>query len=198
MKKFILIILIIIPLFLKAQNELFNTVTKVTIDSTLFNPFFSKQHIVVQITGGKSKIQQRESGKLDSSYVPEREQEIIMNCKINDLEKSHAGFDNCISYFQYDTLIIQFQNNGANGPMVAEWDKMILHVYKDVFYAEYVYTSQSSYRLTLKAQNLTLNKLGFKRGDRIWGEISIQFIPDRKINKSNLIVFKGPFDTIIE
>ncbi len=198
MKKNISIIVILLPVYLFAQNNSASQLTEIVIDSTLSDNFFNTSHLSTVITAGRTLIQQQESGKIDTFYSRQTQKEIIKNCKIRDIEKNHGSFDNCISYFENDTLVIQIQNNDGNSSEDADWDKMLLHIVKNHFYAEYVYTSKSSYHLILKSQKLILKKSGYKSGERISGELSIQFTNELKISKTSPISFNGPFDSIVE
>ncbi|HLY71300.1 MAG TPA: hypothetical protein VKR53_16315 [Puia sp.] len=172
--------------------------SEITIDSTLDDDFFHLQNMTQSFSGGTTIVTNHDTGKSDTFYTPTIERDIIENCRIDELGRHHLGFDNCIAYFQKDTLVIQFQNNNANTQESAYWDKMILHIIKNRFYAEYVWTSKSYDRLSLQGQLLKLKKLPARRGEHLMGRLSIQFENNDPRVKDKSVHFNGPFNVSVD
>ncbi len=170
----------------------------ITIDSNLSNQFFNFSMHAHQTTGGTTIISNEETGKSDTFYSPIKETELEVNCKILDLGRHHLGFDNCISYFKKDTLLIQFQSNYSNTSEVYYWDKMILHLIKDQFYAEYIWSSKTITKLEVQGQMLKLRSLSYRKGERLMGVLTIQCDNKDPNSTYKLFTFSGPFNVVVE
>jgi hypothetical protein len=146
------------------------------IDSTLDIAFFLGPNMAQIDLGGTAIVTNHDTGKSDTFNIPpEPEKYFIYNCRIVDLSRHHLGFDNCIAYLQNDTLVVQFQSNYANTMDFSFWDKLILHIIKNHFYAEYVWSSKSYNRLAVQGQLLKLKRLAVRSGEQLMGILSIQF-----------------------
>ena|ERR1700722_7391229 len=182
-------------LFSQNSTPIFNPIN---IDSNLSNKFFLTSPIAHRSTGGTTIVTDMKTGKSDTTYTPVKETDLIVNCKIDDPGRHYLGFDNCISYFEKDTLVIQFQNNNSNSPSTFYWDKMILHLLKNQFYAEYIRTTKTFCKFEVQRQTLILKSLEYRRGERLMGELQIHF--ENKDIKPTCVSFtyKGPFNVVVE
>ena len=182
-------------LFSQSIAPIFNPII---IDSNLSNIFFLQSPITHQSSGGTTIVTDMNTGKSDTTNTPVKETDLIVNCKIDDPGRHYLGFDNCISYFEKDTLVIQFQYNDSNSPFAFYWDKMILHLIKNQFYAEYIPTSKTFCKFEVQSQTLTLKSLKYRRGERLMDELTIHF-ENKDIKPTCLsFTYRGAFNVVVE
>jgi hypothetical protein len=197
MKIKLLVSILIFSEMLFGQNfsPIFNPII---IDSNLSNIFFLQSPFAHQSSGGTTIVTDMKTGKSDTTFTAVKEADLIVNCKIDDPGRHHLGFDNCISYIEKDTLVIQFQNNNSNSPSTFYWDKMILHLIKNQFYAEYIRTSKTFCKFVVERQTLTLKSLKYRRGERLMGELAIHFENKDIKPTCESFKYKGPFNVVVE
>ena len=87
-------------------------------------------------------------------------------------------------------------------PIVEFHDKIIIYITKGKFYIEYLPFKSSSYEspfsLVVNSQKLILKKIVTRKGERIMGELRIEYfnqIPEAKIK---ILTFAGPFDCTVQ
>lgn len=174
---------------------------KVVVNGALYDHLFDNDNDFVS-SGGVTVgvIKNVTTGKADS-VGPTRVEYKVINCKIRDTGRNHYGFDNCIAYtyLSNDSLVLQFQNNNINIPKFNWWDRLVVHIIDGKFYAEYVYTSRSTYQLQVISQKLILQKWTKTKGEQIKGELVMQCanqISGWKIPKT--VTFRGFFNATIQ
>jgi hypothetical protein len=175
---------------------------KIVIDSAFYDELFNFAYSPNLMAGatGTAILKNTTTGKVDT-FQTEPSKNEIRNCKLVDSGQHHYGFDNCIAFTfaGNDTMILQFQNNNSEEPRFAWWDKLIVHVFQDKFYATYIFTNISPYKLEVYKQTLILKRLTTRKGEHLRGELILSCLnrnPDQDGPKT--VRFKGPFDVIIQ
>jgi hypothetical protein len=202
MKNYTFIFFLLILSSVNCREKGGGTYSKVIVDSTFSCALFESGKFSITFNGGTTTtiVKNEKNGKSDTiGPVPTRD--VIRNCTIMDTGRNHYGFDNCLATTNRpnDTLILQFQNNRSDEPIFGWKDKLVYHIYKDEFYAEYVNTDKSPYQLEVTAQMLVLKRLTTARGDDLCGELTLQCVNKSAIkNAPRLITFKGQFHTTIQ
>jgi hypothetical protein len=202
MKYSFVVFLVLLSVLAIGQENSTLKLERIIIDSTLDNILFFNEKNPFVLSGGKSItiIKNEKTGKSDTiGPVPARN--VIANCKVEDTAGHHCGFDNCIAftYVRNDTLDVQFQNYNTDLPKFQWWDRLTIHIIKGRFYAEYIYTNKSKYRLRVVKQELILKRDTRKRGDRLRGQLTVQCVNDMINDRyPKMVTFKGPFDAVIQ
>jgi hypothetical protein len=172
----------------------------IIINKNLNNSLFDDNRVVVTDGAKVSVIKDVKTGKSDT-IGPVHIREESDNCDIQDIGRKHYGFDHCMAftYFTNDTLVLQFQNKNIELPKFEAWDRLVIRIIGNKFYAEYVYTNKSPYQLMVTGQELVLQRWTKKRGEQIKGKLLVRCdnaLGGGKIPKS--LTFNGYFNTKIE
>ncbi|MBS1915402.1 MAG: hypothetical protein JST87_03935 [Bacteroidetes bacterium] len=192
------ILIYMVPILSFSQNQSRSKFEKIIFDANLTNPFFDIPKIVKENVGGTTIIERGNTGSKDTINKVNRERDIIINAKISDTGRKHIGFDNGIAYSWKDTLVLQFQNNKSNEPSFNYWDKLIIYIINDQFYAEYIWTTKSVYQLIETRQKLILEKPVSLSNRQIRGELLIDFSNKNVKSFAKKITFAGPFDLVLQ
>src|SRR5579862_5229126 len=136
MRLFLLFLLLTISDFLIAQQHATFKMDKVIIDSSLDNDLFyapknSAIHYSTLLT-----ITNNSTGKIDSVHNIPKDIDIVVNANLHS-NGNHFDFDNCSSFFNKDTLAIQFQNNSSFEEMQIFIDKIYLYIVNGYFFCKY-------------------------------------------------------------
>ncbi len=175
--RFTLVIsLVLAANFSFGQGNTVVRLTKISIDPNLTSILYKNENNPIKVGNGVSvTVRTNEvTGKKDT--IVRSVSNFVRNCVIDDTGRwGHYMFDTCLAmtFLGTDTLILQFQNHNIDQPKMAYWDRLLVHIVGDRFYAEYVYTSKSPYRLKVINQSLILKKNAKKPGERLRGELII-------------------------
>jgi len=170
---------------------------KLVVDSNLKNDFFEAKGTTTMVYPRKMVIVNENTGKTDSFlYEPHKDTNVILNADISDKGRRHYGFNICESYFEGDTLVIQLENIYSFFPNSMLNDKIFIYIIGRKFYIKYKYVI-SLYWLVVKSQKLTVKKLVTQKGERLMGELTVQFINQNPKAKTRIFEFTGPFDCIV-
>lgn len=173
---------------------------KIIIDSSDGNPTFTQTQMgrsVAQVS--HMVITNETTGESDTSDFDVSK--LQKNADIEDSNRFHYLFDNCVaySYFGGDSVNLQFQNNGIELPKSFCWDRLLIHIVGDSFYADYVYTNLSMFKLKVVGAELSLRRKASRRGEHLEGRIKLRCAGvDPGAYRPNVFVFQGPFDVVIQ
>ena len=112
---------------------------------------------------------------------------IVINSHIKEINRTFPLFDSCKSFFNGDTLIIEFKD-------ISKFilDKIRIKVIKNRYYPFYIKGNEEymATPISLKFRNKIERK-----GQEIIGELEIDF---QQSNTNLLQSFKGPFSCVVE
>lgn len=203
MKIFTTVLLLLMLNLLFAQQKSIVKIDSVIIDSNLTNDLFNAdKHSKISFVTTSVVASRNNGGKTDSVQKVPEELDIIVNCKITESERAHYPFDNCSSLFKGDTLLIHFRNNHSSMPIAGYHDKIIIYILKGKFYIEYLPSKSSSYKspfsLVVKSQKLIFKKIVTHKGERLMGELRIEYFDQNPEAKIKILTFAGPFDCTVQ
>lgn len=182
----------------------------IIIDSTYSSDLFNTDKNVKLVLHKFHKNTQTIDGQQSvSTITTSRDTAVIKylkNSRVEDSTGLHYPFDYCISYYNQDTLMIEFRHHYYDRNVFGYRDRIIIHIIKNRFFSTYVwakpppnYSVNPSYSsLILKEQQLILKKPVAKIGDRMMGEIKVNFLNKNFNSKNKILSFNGPLDCIIK
>ncbi|HXD78644.1 MAG TPA: hypothetical protein VN616_12590 [Puia sp.] len=173
---------------------------KIIIDSSDANPTFD------QAMSGRSEtrsthgvITNETTGKSDT--IDWDISNKVINANLEGSYKPGTLFDNCIAYSYYggDSVRLQFQDNCIELPKSMTWDRLLIHIVGDQFYAEYVYTNLSFSKLVVVGQELRLRHPASKKGESLEGSLTIRCVyVDPDARRQGEYIIRGPFRATIQ
>lgn len=202
MKALMTIFISLTSSFIFAQQDFKSDKNKVVIDSQLENDlFYASKNSIIHYPA-KVTITNSTTGKTDTFHKFPKDIDIIVNANVVETSNNHYNFDNCASFLRNDTLIIQLQNNSALEQKPIFLDKIFVYIVKGMFYTKYkTITTEywlSPYWLVLKKQELTLKNMVNKKGQRLMGQLVVQYADQNPKAKNKLLTFKGAFDCQVQ
>ena len=116
------------------------------------------------------------------------QQEFVSNADITEPNK-HRAFDTCRSYFQQDTLIIEF---GSITPFFT--DKLVLKI-KNKNYWSYLINEDAGIKIIGQSKSLLFRKKINRKGQEIFGVLTVEFLSE---NLNKTFLYSGSFRCVVE